>query len=89
MYIVLMIKERSTKIIYSNIHHQISLILLNEFPSTIYLSFLQINVYYAELEKNAQVSIYSLADLNIGNCVESTVLRTSVGRFFCDKGLKI
>ena len=29
-------------------------------------------MYYAELKKNAHVSIYSLADLNIGHWVEMT-----------------
>ena len=35
--------------------------------------------------KNAQVSKYSLADLNIGNCVESTVFENKLGRFFVVK----
>ena len=29
-------------------------------------------MYYAEFKKNAQISIYSLADLNIDHCVELT-----------------
>ena len=39
-------------------------------------------------KKNAQVSIYTLADLNIGHCVELTFFE---GRLviFCGKGLKI
>ena len=48
-----------------------------------YLIRLQLNVknevidryqalYYAEFRKNAQVSIYSLAAVNIGHCVELT-----------------
>ena len=39
--------------------------------------------------KNAQVSIYSLADLNKGHCVELTFLEDKLGGFFCGKGLKI
>ena len=31
--------------------------------------------------KNAQVSIYSLADLNIGHCVELTFPENKLGRF--------
>ena len=41
-------------------------------------------LYYAEFKKNAQVSIYSLADLNIGYCS----LRAS-WVVFCGKGPKI
>ena len=51
------------------------------FPSTIHVTFfaekcLKMKVYalyYSEIYKNAQVSIYSLADLNIGHCVEEVV----------------
>ena len=32
---------------------------------------------FAELKKNAQVSMYSLADKNIGHCVELTFFKTS------------
>ena len=32
-------------------------------------------------KKNAQVCIYSLADLNIGNCVEFTLLEGKLVRF--------
>ena len=39
--------------------------------------------------KNAQVSIYSLADLNKGHCVEVTFFEGKLGGFFCGKGLKI
>ena len=33
------------------------------------------------LKKNAQVSIYSLEDLNIGHCIELTFLEGKLGRF--------
>ena len=41
------------------------------------------------LKKNAQVSIYPLADLNIGHCVELTFFEGKLGGFFCGKGIKI
>ena len=34
------------------------------------------------LQKNAQVFIYYLADLNIGHCVELTFLEGKLGGFF-------
>ena len=36
---------------------------------------------YAELPKNAQVSIYSLADLYIGHCVKLIFLEGKLGIF--------
>ena len=41
------------------------------------------------LKQNAQVSIYSLADLNIGHSVELTFFLGQAGWIFCGKGLKI
>ena len=40
-------------------------------------------------KKNAQMSLYSLADLNIGHCVELTFLESKMGRFLNRKFLKI
>ena len=40
------------------------------------------------LKKNAQVCLYSLADLNIGHCVELT-FEGMLGGMFCGKELKI
>ena len=41
------------------------------------------------LKKNAQVSINSLANLNIRHCVELTFFLGQAGWIFCGKGLKI
>ena len=38
-----------------------------------------------ELKKDAQVSIYSLADINISHCVELTFFEGKLGRFFVAK----
>ena len=40
------------------------------------------------LKKNAQVCIYSLADLNIGHCIELTFLQGKLGRFLMITFLK-
>ena len=37
-------------------------------------------------KKNVQVSIYSLAGLNIGHCVELIFFEGKLGRIFCGKG---
>ena len=37
------------------------------------------------LKKNAQVCIYSLADLNIGNCVELRLYEGRMGEMFLVK----
>ena len=37
-------------------------------------------LYYAESLKNAQVGIYSLADLNTGHCAELTFFEGKLGR---------
>ena len=80
-----------------NIHPQISLILLNVvFFYNLYKNFadkcLKVKlmimidiciVLYRIIKKNAQVCIYSLADLKIGYCVELTFLGTSCVDFLC------
>ena len=38
--------------------------------------------------KHIQVSIYSIADLNIVHCVELIFFEGKLGRFFCGKGKK-
>ena len=43
-------------------------------------------MYYAEFyNESAQVCIYSLADLNIGHCVELTFFEGKLGGFFVVK----
>ena len=39
---------------------------------------------FCRLKKNAQVCIYSLADLNLDYCVEFTFLEGKLGRFLPD-----
>ena len=41
------------------------------------------------LNKNAQVSIYSLADLNINHCVELTFFEGKLGGILVVRGIKI
>ena len=42
-------------------------------------------LFNAEFEKNAQVGIYSLADLNLGHCVVLTFFEGKLGGFFMVK----
>ena len=77
----------------SNIHPHISLVLLNAvsfynicnifcrytFKNDVTDRYMQ--CIMQNLKKSAQVNIYSLADLNLGHCVELAFLEGKLGRF--------
>ena len=69
------------------------------FPSTIYVTFfankclkikllIDICTVFCRIIKHAQVSIYSLEDLNIGHCVELTFFGGKLGEYFVVKVYK-